>query len=411
MILVLCGTVFLSLALLYMDVRESRKEAEVIRRNTYGQGSKTEEREVTVGGEKMEEPLEITVGERQYTSEEIKKVFEQNIRWLDLLILGENKSLDEVRSDLELITEIPDEPVEIVWELDRYDVMNMQGKLQEKKIAEEVSENPDIKRDGILVQLKAFLRYTEDETKEALYERAVKVFPPRLSEEEEKVEKILEEIQNEENNNSSKETIELPKKVEGEKITYRRPIDFRWFGVLLLGIFAAGLTGCLIRQEEKKQVKKRRIQLMRDYPEIINKLCLLLGAGMTIKNAWKKITDDYEKKKAKTGERFAYEEMLVACRQMRSGMTEAECYEQFGKRCETPAYLKLGALLSQNLRKGTKGLSEMLQMEAVHAFEERKALAKRVGEEASTKLLLPMFFMLGIVLVIVIVPAFLSIQI
>ena len=53
----------------------------------------------------------------------------------------------------------------------------------------------------------------------------------------------------------------------------------------------------------------------------------------------------------------------------------------------------------------------MLQMEAVHAFEERKALAKRVGEEASTKLLLPMFFMLGIVLVIVIVPAFLSIQI
>lgn len=44
------------------------------------------------------------------------------------------------------------------------------------------------------MQLKAFLRYTEDETKEALYERAVKVFPPRLSEEEEKVEKMIEEI-------------------------------------------------------------------------------------------------------------------------------------------------------------------------------------------------------------------------
>ena len=117
MILVLCGTVFLSLALLYMDVRESRKEAEVIRRNTYGQGSKTEEREVTVGGEKMEEPLEITVGERQYTSEEIKKVFEQNIRRLDLLILGENKSLDEVRSDLELITEIPDVWTVSMWNM------------------------------------------------------------------------------------------------------------------------------------------------------------------------------------------------------------------------------------------------------------------------------------------------------
>ena len=38
------------------------------------------------------------------------------------------------------------------------------------------------------------------------------------------------------------------------------------------------------------------------------------------------------------------------------------------------------------------------------------AHAKRAGEEAGTKLLLPMFLMLAVVLVIVIVPAFLSVQ-
>ena len=52
----------------------------------------------------------------------------------------------------------------------------------------------------------------------------------------------------------------------------------------------------------------------------------------------------------------------------------------------------------------------MLKLEAIQAFEERKARAKRLGEEAGTKLLLPMFLMLAIVLVIVIVPAFLSVQ-
>ncbi len=52
----------------------------------------------------------------------------------------------------------------------------------------------------------------------------------------------------------------------------------------------------------------------------------------------------------------------------------------------------------------------MLRMEAIQAFEERKARAKRLGEEAGTKLLAPMFLMLAVVLVIVIVPAFLSIQ-
>ena len=74
------------------------------------------------------------------------------------------------------------------------------------------------------------------------------------------------------------------------------------------------------------------------------------------------------------------------------------------------AYVRLGALLSQNLRKGTKGLTQLLKTEALQAFEDRKANARRRGEEAGTKLLLPMFLMLSVVLVIVIVPAFLSMQ-
>lgn len=405
------ATLLLSAGLLFFDLGASKKEAETIRRNSYGEGSRTEEREITIGGDKVEEPLEITVGERQYTNDEMQKIFTQAIRKLDLLILGENKSLDEVRSDLELISKMPEEPIEIIWELDRYDVINRQGELQEDTIAEEAADNAGLEKEGILVNLKAFLRYTEDETKEALYETAVRIFPPLLTEEEEKVAKVLEKIRDEDNNKASEEIIKFPEEVEGEKVEYRRPVNSRGISILILGIAATGLTWCLIRRQGKKEDEKRKIQMVQDYPEIVNKLRLLLGAGMTIKNAWKKIVTDYEKKKEKCGERFAYEEMLITYREMQSGVTEAESYERFGRRCGIPSYLKLGAILSQNLRKGTRGVAEIMQMEAIQAFEERKALAKRRGEEASTKLLVPMFFMLGIVLVIVIVPAFLSIQI
>ena len=405
------ATLLLSAGLLFFDLGASKKEAETIRRNSYGEGSRTEEREITIGGDKVEEPLEITVGERQYTNDEMQKIFTQAIRKLDLLILGENKSLDEVRSDLELISKMPEEPIEIIWELDRYDVINRQGELQEDTIAEEAADNAGLEKEGILVNLKAFLRYTEDETKEALYETAVRIFPPLLTEEEEKVAKVLEKIRDEDNNKASEEIIKFPEEVEGEKVEYRRPVNSRGISILILGIAATGLTWCLIRRQGKKEDEKRKIQMVQDYPEIVNKLRLLLGAGMTIKNAWKKIVTDYEKKKEKCGERFAYEEMLITYREMQSGVTEAESYERFGRRCGIPSYLKLGAMLSQNLRKGTRGVAEIMQMEAIQAFEERKALAKRRGEEASTKLLVPMFFMLGIVLVIVIVPAFLSIQI
>ena len=131
---------------------------------------------------------------------------------------------------------------------------------------------------------------------------------------------------------------------------------------------------------------------------------------MIVRRAWKKMVDDYEEQKERWGTRHAYEEMKQTMYEMESGISEAESYERFGRRCNIQEYMKLGALLSQNLRKGTKGLSQILKIEAIQAFEERKARAKRLGEEAGTKLLLPMFLMLSVVLIIVIVPAFLSIQ-
>ena len=42
------------------------------------------------------------------------------------------------------------------------------------------------------------------------------------------------------------------------------------------------------------------------------------------------------------------------------------------------------------------------------AFKQRKDLARRRGEEASTKLLLPMFLILGTVMIMVVAPAFLT---
>ena len=67
-------------------------------------------------------------------------------------------------------------------------------------------------------------------------------------------------------------------------------------------------------------------------------------------------------------------------------------------------------MLAQNLRKGSGGLTELLTREAEDAFEDRKNLAKKLGEEAGTKLMIPLFLMLIVVFAIVIIPAFLSIK-
>ena len=67
--------------------------------------------------------------------------------------------------------------------------------------------------------------------------------------------------------------------------------------------------------------------------------------------------------------------------------------------------MKLATLLQTNIKKGTKELSNLLEKEAYDAFEKRKNMARVKGEEATTKLLMPMMLMLITVMMIIMIPA------
>ena len=149
-----------------------------------------------------------------------------------------------------------------------------------------------------------------------------------------------------------------------------------------------------------------------DYAGIVGKLSLLLGAGMNISHAWEKIALSYRRQResGEIGCRFAYEEMLGTFYEMQDGIGELQAYENFGKRCQLGAYRKLSSMLVQNVRKGAKGMQKLLEEEEWEAYEQRKSWAKRAGEEAGTKLLLPMGIMLVIVLAILMIPAGMSLN-
>ncbi len=394
----LAGGVFLLAADYLRSVRETDGS---IQRNTYGQGSRTEELEVSIAGGEVRFPAEIQVAEQQYSTEEIQELFQRVIRHMEKLILGENRSLDRVEKDMNLLSEVPGEPVMISWELDRYDVMNIRGEIQEDALKEE----------GTLVTLSAVLTYSENEEEQALYQCTANIFPRTLEEGEKSREQAAGEIRKREEESRAQREFQLPDTLLGKEAAYYQRMDCRGLVLIVMAVLIGILLYALEIQNKGKAREERKRQMLLDYPEIVNKMTLFLGAGMTAKRAWKKVVEDYERQKGSRGERYAYEEMKRTCYEMESGVTEPESYENFGRRCDVQVYVRFGALLSQNLRKGTKGLTQMLKLEAIQAFEERKAKARRLGEEAGTKLLLPMFLMLAIVLVIVIVPAFLSVQI
>lgn len=385
--------------LLVTDCLHSRSVvAGEIARNDYGKGSRSEELKVQIeDGEKTE--IQVNVSEQEYTSKEVREVFRRCIRQMDQMILGENKSPDHVESDLKLLTKMPGEPIDISWETDRYDVVSVNGELRTDALVPE----------GTKVVLKAILTYEKNRREQALYECVVMVYPPGKNETE-PVRRLEQAIRETEEETRNKKILKLPASLDGKRVQYYPRMEERGMVLMVMALLIGILLYALDIQNENQEQQKRKRQMLMDYPEIINKLTLFLGAGMTVKRAWKKIVQDYEEQKSVWGQRYAYEEMKKTCYEMDSGITESESYVRFGRRCNLQEYVRMGALLSQNLRRGTKGLSQILRLEALQALEERKARARQLGEEAGTKLLIPMFLMLAVVLVMVVVPAFLSFQ-
>ncbi len=368
-----------------------------VARKEYGKGQ--EELKLVVKGAGEEEiQMEIPVAERQYTLKEEETVMDDLVNRLEEMILGDNEDLLHIQSPLFLIKE-PSTGFSIQWSSDRPDLLDDTGKI--------LLQAGEGQQEGIPVQLKGKIRGPSGTVRET--EFALKVYLPVQTEAEKAREELSRQIRQAETDSRTQEGFYLPETLGDAKLSYRKAEDGGQFWILAMGPLAAVYLRARRADQKKKEQKVRERQLLLDYSEVVSKLQIFLGAGMTVSSAWEKMVLDYlERRKRGDAVRPAYEEMAQTYYQMKSGTPEGRAYEEFGRRCLLPPYLKLAGLLEQNRRTGAKNLRQLLILEVTDAFEQRKNLARRQGEEASAKLLLPLFMMLGVVMVMVMVPAFLS---
>ena len=370
-----------------------------IRRDTYG-GEEKEYKVYVEGLKEQEVPVTVAVGARIYTDKEADAAFTQIMDGMEERIRGANPSLSEVREDLTLPVWLEDYGVRLRWYSSDPEVLDSFGKI-----------SPDVQYDynseGKTVYLGVQIT---DGTHKQEYEIPVQVLPP-VEDERLALEAGLErEIRQREERQRTENVLSLPTEYEGKTLHYRTDDDSGYEVLLVLGILLAVLCPAKARADVQKREKERARELLLDYAELVSKLMVFIGAGMTARGAWERVVRDYEAALAagRQKRRAAYEEMSLTYYQLKSGMPEGDAYREFGSRCRQQPYLKLSSLLEQNRKAGTKNLRAILQTEMTDAFEQRKNLARRLGEEAGTKLLLPLFLMLGIVMVMIMVPAMMS---
>jgi tight adherence protein C len=151
-----------------------------------------------------------------------------------------------------------------------------------------------------------------------------------------------------------------------------------------------------------EKIKKRRMEIQLEFPEFINKLTLLVNAGMTISKAWEKIITDSKK------DTVLYKEMRYALAEIKAGKPEIVAYEEFARRCRIKEITKFVSVIIINLKRGGAEIVPTLKLQETESWEMRKAAAKQMGEEASTKILVPLMIMFVGIIIIVATPAVLS---
>ena len=365
-----------------------------------GQGETIYDIEVS-GLDKKEQhrkvPVRIPVSERRYSEKEAKKLFEQLKPRLEKEMLGDNESFAAIRSNLNLKKSLGEYGVKLRWESDNPELVDSLGGVHNETTKE--------KGESAVLRVSA-----SDGRHEYTYEFHLTVYPPFLTPEEQAADKFLTWAGKEDLKQQTEDSLILPTIYDGQKLNYYLPKDgsYRLFPVL--GLVMAALLHIKKGVDKQNQAKKREQQLLFDYSEVVSKLVVYIGAGLTVRGAFERISAGYEAgiREGKRETRPAYEEMLKTVSQLNSGVSEGRAFGEFGRRCGLQPYLKLSTLLEQSQKNGSRQLRQALELEMVSAFEQRKNLAKKLGEEAGTKLLLPLFFMLAVVMVMIVVPAFLS---
>jgi len=172
---------------------------------------------------------------------------------------------------------------------------------------------------------------------------------------------------------------------------------------VMILIAGGGISVLLVRYLERdinEKLENRREELALDLPQMLSKLALLINSGMTLREAWVRVSE--------TGDRSLYQEMRITTQEMENGISTLEAFKNFADRCSVKSVRKVTSTLIQNMEKGNKEVSYFLAEMSKEMWEEKKNLVRQKGETAGTKLLIPIGMIFVGILILIIVPIFLN---
>lgn len=367
----------------------------MITRNESGNASQEINLAVSAQGKSVED-ITFSLESRIYTNQEIVSLYQEFLSPLKTKVLDKNTSFSDVVYPLNLINAVEGYPFYVEWRVSDLNVIDSTGIVNYQY--EEKEKNHII--------LSAEITYEDFEETEEI---DIWVTEKKLSEKESWHRDIMTAITTIKNNTKDQPQVQLPTEIGGIEVAWRerkQDVSILYF----VGICAVTIVIYFLQDKDlHAKSLKRKKSILKEYPVIVNKLALYLGAGMTIRNAFLQITENYRNQKEdRVIKNPIYKELVYSCNELQAGISEREVYEGFGKRIGLQEYTRLANILNQNLKKGNSTILIRLKEEGKVALNDRVLNKRKEGEEAESKLLLPMIMMLFVVMVMIMMPAFSS---
>ncbi len=385
--ILLLGILIMVLSLVFPMGSGNLAESGCLKRNEFGEGEK--QVSLVAITDREETIIEYNVAERKFTESEIHNMLPEFKEKLESAVLGENESPDKIQFSLLLMEELEGYPFYITWSSERSDLIGSGGNLKEEIV------------EPVPVMLTAEFEYEE-----WIFEHSflVVLVPREYAPLEEWIHMLEDALVRADVNSENQTYMNLPEIIGGTSVKWGEKRENKGLKIGGFCVVAAIIFFYADSVEKNERDKKRLQEIRKDYPEFVMKCAMLVGAGMTPRQAFERLGKVY--KENSSAKNSLYEEILVTNRELENRIAERRVYESFGRRCGIRETEKLGSMLSRNLTKGTEGLKNALREEAKEAMEIEKERIRKQGETAGTKLLFPMLILLLIVMVIIMIPAF-----
>ena len=210
------------------------------------------------------------------------------------------------------------------------------------------------------------------------------------------------------NSKLNKKRVLLPTKLKsGATIKWTRVRSSNSVMILMLTVGAIILTYRNRFTIIKRQREREKASVLRQLPEFVNRLVLLLNAGLVLNAAFEKSIEETIEFNTNEGDYFN-DNMLNIYNSMRktNGSLDKE-FRGFAKISGVRELMRIANILSDNINKGVE-LNKKLENESEMLWMSRKKKCEELGRLAETKLTLPLVMFLMVLIVITIAPALLE---